>query len=235
VCELSDLIELRPSGLEVPLAEGASEPPVTPEEQDRTGLRSRSSGERPSKERQPDPSPDKRDKGTKAKSTERTQEGTSAETLSVGDQQKWLRKTRRVRGRGVQKEETVGPITAVQGGGRGVTLSAKTSQRAHLLPLGGGTGEDPAKETKEEPLSAGEGPATPPGQWTVREAAAPVSRPTDRHRRPPEPPGPPPGWVGSRKEEKKSKGQVRRERSRDINLFGFSQERKQWRENRRYA
>lgn len=99
----------------------------------------------------------------------------------------------------------------------------------------GGTGEDPAKETKEEPLSAGEGPATPPGQWTVREAAAPVSRPTDRHRRPPEPPGPPPGWVGSRKEEKKSKGQVRRERSRDINLFGFSQERKQWRENRRYA
>ena len=162
VCELSDLIELRPSGLEVPLAEGASEPPVTPEEQDRTGLRSRSSGERPSKERQPDPSPDKRDKGTKAKSTERTQEGTSAETLSVGDQQKWLRKTRRVRGRGVQKEETVGPITAVQGGGRGVTLSAKTSQPAHLLPLGGVQEKIRPRRLRRSPFQQGRDLQPPP-------------------------------------------------------------------------
>ena len=220
VCELSDLIELRPSGLEVPLAEGASEPPVTPEEQDRTGLRSRSSGERPSKERQPDPSPDKRDKGTKAKSTERTQEGTSAETPE-----------RRRSAEVAEKDKKSKRKRSPKRGDSGANNSRSRRKRSHSQrkdqpaspPASprGGTGEDPAKETKEEPLSAGEGPATPPGQWTVREAAAPVSRPTNRHRRPPEPPGPPPGWVGSRKEEKKSKGQVRRERSRDINLFGF--------------
>ena len=166
VCELWDLIELRPSGLEVPLAEGASEPPVTPEEQDRTGLRSRSSGERPSKERQPDPSPDKRERnqsqvyrenprGHKCRNPERRRSAEVAEKDKKSKRKRSpkrgdsgannSRSRRRKRSHSQRKDQPASPPASPRGG----------------------TGEDPAKETKEEPLSAGEGPATPPasGLW----------------------------------------------------------------------
>ena len=175
VCELSDLIELRPSGLEVPLAEGASEPPVTPEEQDRTGLRSRSSSERPSKERQPDPSPDKRDKGTKAKSTERTQEGTSAETPERRRSAEVAEKDKKSKRKRSPKRGDSGANNSRSRRRKRSHSQRKDQPASPPASPRGGAGEDPAKETKEEPLSAGEGPATPPGQWTERSRCTSVT------------------------------------------------------------
>ena len=67
----------------------------------------------------------------------------------------------------------------------------------------------------------------PPGTWTLRERPAEPNR-SPGASRPPEPPGPPPGWVPRR-----SKGIARRERNEDIFNYGPSSERKQLRLDRR--
>lgn len=100
----------------------------------------------------------------------------------------------------------------------------------------------PKRAVKEEPTSDAEESVRPPGTWTLTEASevrstGSSSRAPARSERPPEPPGPPPGWSGpiSAGGIKRSRGVVRRERARDINLHGFDQERKRQRESRRDA
>ena len=95
---------------------------------------------------------------------------------------------------------------------------------------------------KEEAESEGDGPLAPPGQWTLTEAPSSWSTLAPSRRapgssKPPEPAGPPPSWTSwaGGGVERKSKGIVRRERSKDINLFGFSDQRKKQRESRRNA
>lgn len=83
--------------------------------------------------------------------------------------------------------------------------------------------EKQRKELPEEP---------PPGRWSLHDKPAePCHPPRGLLLRPPEPPGPPPGWVPL--EQPRSKGWVRRERQADILRFGPDPARKADREAKR--
>ena len=90
----------------------------------------------------------------------------------------------------------------------------------------------PSSSRAKRERSPEKDPDIPPGQWTLKESPgwrviSTGRPPLDRSQRPPEPAGPPPHWKGEVADDlPKSKGVKKRERSKDINTFGFSAERK---------
>jgi hypothetical protein len=223
VCELSDLIEIHPSGSGPPLAGGRSDPSVTPARgvgTEESGSRSRSrrgvegGGGLPSGHKGPTPE------------REEKEEDPASPKESKPKKTKKKDRSRRRRSRSRRREEK----------------KAATPTRSPLRSPRGREASAPLTRVKEERVSEEEGPLEPPGRWTLTEAPTSSSTTWQRGRlpgsaRPPEPSGPPPGWV-TRSEggfERKSKGVVRRERARDINIYGFNQARKKQREHRRDA
>ena len=212
VCELSDLIEIRHSGSVPPLAEGRPDLSVTPgggvgTEEEKSRSRGRESRGAGHSSSHKGPSPNK----------ERLASEKEGEKVSKSKKSKKRDRSRRRRS---SPERSVKAPASPQ---------PARSPRS-FIPV------------KEEGESEGDGPSAPPGRWSLTEApfswsTSSPSRRAPGSSRPPEPPGPPPAWVSRAGGgvERKSKGIVRRERSKDINLFGFSDERKRQRESRRNA
>lgn len=213
VCELSDLIEIRQSRSGQPLAEGRPDLSVTPgggvgtgEERSRSRGRESRGGAHSSSHKGPSPS----------------KEGLASEkeVVKVSKSKKSKKRDRSRRRRSSRERSVKAPASP----------QPTRSPPRSFIPV------------KEEAESEGDGPLAPPGQWTLTEAPSSWSTSAPSRRapgssRPPEPAGPPPrwnSWAGGAVE-RKSKGIVRRERSKDINLFGFSDQRKKQREARRNA
>ena len=132
---------------------------------------------------------------------------------------------------GSEKEDSKEPTKVVEG-----EVSPARHRGSSLLPssasgvrLRCGPSTAPTKEGEKSPDREEE---PPPGRWSLRERPAePFAAP--RHQRPPEPRGPPPGWVDPRGSFARSKGIVRRERQADIFRYGPDPRRKAEREAKR--
>ena len=237
VCELSDLIELRTGSSGLPLAGGRTEPSASPSGQrgERSGSETRekarsleeSKKKKKKKRRTRTKTPEKEEeegvtsshRGPSPKSEKESEEGSLA-AASKEKRDKKEEKSKRKRTPEVERVAT------------SRSRSPRPKEREEVPKSRRTKAEDPEEE---------EGPAEPPGRWTLTEARGPASLPASPaspgSARPPEPPFPPPGWPSrtSAQGSKRSKGVTRRERSRDIQLHGFDPERKKWREERRYA
>eukprot|EP00435_Cladocopium_sp_Y103_P033556 s3214_g8.t1 len=228
VCELSDLVETRSAGSGQPLAEGNQEPPVAPAAGVGTGQGERHS---PKVERGGHRSSSPRIRSNVEKEEEESEEKRGERSGSLRrDASPELEKAEKVAKRRRSKSEDDSEQHKERKSKRKDKSPTKSSrersrrrQRASPEAPGAPTSKSaPVRapiEAKKEESAEEEGPEEPPGRWTLTPAAAvrptpSVRAPFARHSKPPEPPGPPPGWgaTSSGSTSKRSKGVARKER-----------------------
>ena len=222
--ELLDFIESSTPGATAPLAGVAVARPVTPVQVPPRGVGTGKEEQAPKKEESKTDPP----AGTAGTEEKKEEEGQDAQIPKASEESKEEQEERDSPDRKARKEKKRDKEkgrSRSRGKRDKSTRLAEEKQRSQEEPI------RPSCSRARREESPRREPEVPPGQWTLR--ASPgwrvidTGRPLDRSQRPPEPLVPPPHWKGTQEiESRKSKGVKRRERSKDINLFGFSAERK---------
>eukprot|EP00435_Cladocopium_sp_Y103_P044723 s660_g12.t1 len=236
VCELSDIVERCGAPSPEPVAAGVRGPRTSPESETHRGRRRTLKAEREVEE---ESSLEKKRSRSRKTSKEKRREKRGDRPESHRERSSPVRKEvsqsshkekRRTRDKDERSEEKVRKKKQREVPSQSPVRSGPARPAAPRSPSGPPARVEVEKKplaVKEEVQSEEEGPAAPPGSWVLPDAPTSTRSSTASLRsgvrlKPPEPPGPPPGWgsPSTSAGQKRSKGVARRERARDINLYG---------------
>lgn len=233
--ELADEVELSVAGTAASLAGEAAVPPVALAGGAGIGKKEGEGTSEGAEETERSPPDEERENAEAAREVRGSEEGRKSQTKSSSKKDKKKRRS--------DKESKRDKRPASRSRRRDKSVDKRERPSSPRSPPRSSTRRDSGEaflrvKSEEKSWSEEEGP--PPGQWTLTEVpgeeAPEGPRSSAGSARPPEPAGPPPGWTGPIfAPPRRSRGVVRRERARDINLFGFNPERKRVREERRGA